>query len=195
MDPRIGQGGVPEWLGQSIRFCSRCGGSLVFGPVEGEERDRLACPACGFIAYVNPRPVVTTLPITEDGEVVLLRRGIPPGYGAWAQPGGFLEIDETVRDGAIRETLEETGLLVEPVALVGLYSRPEAAILVVVYEARIIGGEVRTGPEALEIRSFRPEDIPWPLIAFQTSTWGLRDWVRNARPDISLDALPEGIGA
>src|SRR3972149_4692331 len=90
---------------------SRCGAALRFGSIDGDPRERLACSACGFVAYVNPRLVVTTLPITEGGEVVLLRRGIEPGYGFWAQPGGFLEIDETVREGAIRETLEETGLL------------------------------------------------------------------------------------
>ena len=105
---------VPHWLAASLNYCSRCGESLVFGPQPAETRDRLACPACGLITYVNPRLVVSTLPITEDGQVVLIRRAIEPGYGAWAQPGGFLEIDETATEGAIRETLEETGLLVEP---------------------------------------------------------------------------------
>ena len=102
---RFGPGGVPDWLEPMIRFCSRCGGQLAFGPVADEERDRLACPNCGFVSYVNPRLVVTTLPITDLGEVMLIRRGIQPGQGLWAQPGGFLEIDETVRDAAIRETL------------------------------------------------------------------------------------------
>lgn len=192
--PEIGQGGVPDWLGETIRFCSRCGSALTFGPVHGEDRERLACDSCGFVAYVNPRPVVTTLPVTERGEVVLLRRGIPPGYGAWAQPGGFLEIDETVIEGAVRETLEETGLIVEPGALVGLYSRPEAAILVVVYEARIVGGALRTSVESLELHAFEPEDIPWDEIAFKTTTWGLRDWVRLRRPDLAVDSSSEGIG-
>ena len=68
--------------------------------IEGEDRDRLSCPACGHIAYVNPRLVVTILPITDDGEIVLLRRGIEPGRGLWAQPGGFLEVDETVNQAA-----------------------------------------------------------------------------------------------
>jgi len=111
---RFGRGGVPDWLEPMIRHCSRCGRELGFGPVEGEERDRLACPVCGFVFYVNPRLVVTTLPITDRGEVMLIRRGIEPGFNLWAQPGGFLEIDETVRDAAIRETLEETGLAIEP---------------------------------------------------------------------------------
>ncbi|MFI5262125.1 MAG: NUDIX domain-containing protein, partial [Candidatus Limnocylindrales bacterium] len=119
-DQPRGPGGMPSWMGELLNYCSRCGAELHFGPIDGDHRDRLSCPACGFIAYVNPRLVVTTLPITPAGEVVLLRRGIDPGRGAWAQPGGFLEIDETVREGAIRETLEETGLIVEPEEIVGL---------------------------------------------------------------------------
>ena len=119
--------------------------------------------------------------MTEAGEVVLLRRGIEPGRGLWAQPGGFMEIDETVHEGAIRETLEETGLVVEPGEVVGLYTRPEAAIVVIAFEARIVGGAPTATPEALEVRPFAPEAIPWPEIAFRTSVWALRDWVRRVR--------------
>ena len=148
-ETKLGPGGIPDWLEPNVRFCSRCGTALRFGPIEGEERDRFACQACGFIFYVNPRLVVTTLPITERGEVMLIRRGIAPGYNKWAQPGGFLEIDETVLEAAIRETLEETGLQVEPMRMVGLYSRVEAAVVVVAYEARIVGGEPMTTRESL----------------------------------------------
>ncbi len=178
------RGGVPEWLAATLNFCSRCGGPLTFGPLAGEDRERLACAACGFVAYVNPKLVVTALPVTEAGEVVLLRRGIPPAYGAWAQPGGFMEIDETVHAAAIRETFEETGLLIEPGEIVGIYTRPEAAVVVVAFEARIVGGTATVTPEALEIRTFAPPDIPWEEIAFTTSTWALRDWVRRVRPDL-----------
>ena len=63
----IGSGrGVPSWLAATVRYCSRCGAELRFGPLDGEDRDRLACGACGFVAYVNPRLVVTTLPVTDE---------------------------------------------------------------------------------------------------------------------------------
>jgi ADP-ribose pyrophosphatase YjhB (NUDIX family) len=176
--------GVPAWLAATLNYCSRCGGALRLGRLAHEERERLACAECGFIAYVNPRLVVTTLPITDRGEVVLIRRGIEPGHGLWAQPGGFMEVDETVHEGAVRETLEETGLVVEPGHILGLYSRPEAAIVVVAFEARIVGGQPRPTPEALEVRPFGPEAIPWPEIAFRTTEWALRDWVRRVRPDL-----------
>ena len=119
--------GAPRWLTESLNFCPRCGASLARGRLAGEDRERHHCAACGFIVYLNPRLVVSTLPVTDAGEIVLLRRAIEPGRGAWAQPGGFLEADETAVQGAVRETIEETGLEVEPVRVVGLYSRIQAA--------------------------------------------------------------------
>lgn len=176
--------GVPEWLAASFRHCSRCGGELRLGPVEGDPRNRLACASCGHISYLNPKLVVTTIPVTETGEVILLRRGFEPGLGSWAQPGGFLEVDETPTEGAIRETEEEVGLVVEPIEIIGLYARLEAAVVVLAYEARIVGGELRTSPEALEVQAFAPEAIPWPEIAFRTTWWALVDWLARRRPDI-----------
>ncbi|MBA2757383.1 MAG: NUDIX hydrolase [Chloroflexi bacterium] len=180
--------GVPSWLAANLNFCSSCGGSLRFGSIDGEDRERLACADCGHIAYVNPRLVVTTLPITEAGEIVLLRRGIEPGRGAWAQPGGFLEVDETVNQAAIRETWEETRLIVEPGEIVGLYTRLEAAVVTIAFEARIVGGTAAPTPEALEIQAFAPEVIPWSGVAFKTTTWALRDWLRRRRPDLTPPA-------
>jgi ADP-ribose pyrophosphatase YjhB (NUDIX family) len=184
--PGFGPDGIPEWLEPILRHCTRCGGKLTFGPVTGEERERLVCPDCGQVSYANPRLVVTTLPVTERGEVVLIRRALAPGRGKWAQPGGFLEIDETVHEAAVRETLEETGLTVEPGAIVGLYSRLPAAVVVVAFAARIVAGEPRATTESLETRPFAPDEIPWPEIAFETSVRALRDWVAAVRPDVPV---------
>lgn len=183
--PAAGRG-VPAWLAASLNFCSRCGAPLHLGTLPGEDRERLACARCGYVMYVNLRLVVTTLPVTAADEVMLLRRGIEPGLGLWAQPGGFLEIDETVEAGAAREALEETGLVVEPREIVGLYTRPEAAIVVVAFVAAIVGGAPGPTPEALEVRPFAPEAIPWPELAFRTTEWALRDWVRRVRPGLPL---------
>ncbi|MEO8273246.1 MAG: NUDIX hydrolase [Chloroflexota bacterium] len=176
-------GGTPDWLAAHLLHCPRCGAPLALGPVDGDPRPRLRCEN-GHISYVNPKLVVTTIPVTEAGEVVLLRRGFEPGRGWWAQPGGFLEVDETPTEGAIRETEEEIGLVVEPGEILGLYARLEAAVVVLAYEARIVGGELQTSPEALEVRAFAPEAIPWPEIAFRTTWWALADWLALRRPDL-----------
>ena len=185
-------GGVPSWMAQTLNFCSNCGSALHFGEIEGEDRHRLSCPDCGHIAYVNPRLVVTVFPITDDGRIVLLRRGIEPGRGMWAQPGGFLEVDETVHQAAIRETWEETGLLVEPGEIIGLYTRLEAAVVTLAFEARIVGGTAAPTPEALEIQTFTPEEIPWPGIVFKTTMWALHDWLARRRPDLEPPRIRSG---
>ena len=185
-------GGIPPWLALSINHCANCGGRLELREMGGEERPRLVCPDCGHIAFVNPKLVVSTLPVTEAGEVILLRRGFEPGRGSWAQPGGFLEVDETPSEGAIRETLEEIGLIVVTGEIVGLYSRLEAAVVVLAYEARILGGEMHTTPEALEVRAFAPDAIPWPEIAFRTTWWALVDWLARRHPGVRPPARSVG---
>jgi ADP-ribose pyrophosphatase YjhB (NUDIX family) len=181
--------GAPAWLAPLLRHCSRCGGQLAYGPVAGEERERYHCRECGQVTYVNPRLVSTTLPLTDDGRIVLLRRAIAPGIGTWAQPGGFLEADETVIQGAKRETLEETGLEVEPTDIVGVYPQPRASVVVVVYAAAIVGGEMHPTPEALEVRAFAIDDLPWDELGFVTSLWAVRDYVRSVRPDLDVERL------
>lgn len=185
-------GGVPAWIADSLNFCSRCGSPLVFGAIPGEDRDRLACTACGHVVYVNPRLVVTVFPITDAGEIILIRRGIEPGKGAWAQPGGFLEVDETVHEAAVRETHEETGLLIEPGEIIGLYTRLEASVVTIAFEATIVGGTAAPTPEASEIVAFAPEDIPWSGIAFRTTMFALRDWLAKRRPDVPWPDLVIG---
>ncbi len=188
-------GGTPFWLERMVRYCSRCGTKLEPGIPPGEDRERLHCPACGFIAYVNPRVVVTTLPVTTTGELILIRRGIEPGYGSWAQPGGFLEVDETVGEAAVRETLEETGLLVQPGLLIGLYSRLEAAVVTLVFEAEVLGGQAHACAETLEVRPFAPAEVPWAEIAFKSSYWGIRDWLRLRHPEVDVpQAYPGRVG-
>jgi len=181
--------GAPEWMAPMIRHCARCGGRLTYGPVPGDDRDRYHCTECGHVTYVNPRVVATTLPVTDDGKIVLIRRAIPPGVGTWAQPGGFLEAEETVIQGAVRETLEETGLTVEPVSIVGIYAQPRASVVIVAYEAVITGGEMVITPETLEVQTFAIEELPWAGIGFNTSLWAVRDYVRRVRPDLDVDRL------
>jgi ADP-ribose pyrophosphatase YjhB (NUDIX family) len=88
----------------------------------------------------------------------------------------------------VRETLEETGLVVAPGDIIGLYARLEAAVIVLAYEARVVGGAARASPEALEVRAFAPEAIPWPEIAFRTTWFALVDWLARRRPDLEPPA-------
>ena len=76
--------------------------------------------------YEYPRPALTAdcLVVNPHDEVLLVRRGGQPYKGCWALPGGFMEMDETLEECAVRELHEETGVVVEPrqLQLVGVFS-------------------------------------------------------------------------
>ena len=167
-----------EWpltIGADPRFCPECGEPVTPHVLEHDERPRLVCPR-GHVTWRNPRIVVGTLPV-RDGRVHLVRRSIEPGAGRWSYPGGFLELGEAAQEGARRETEEETQLLVEVGRLIGVYSRPHAGIVTVIFEAPVVGGESLPGVETSEVRGFAPDEIPWDELAFSTTESALRDWV------------------
>ena len=156
-------------------YCLQCGGSLVEQLPPDDDRFRLVCPLCGHIAYSNPKVVVGSLPVV-DGKVLLLRRGIEPSYGMWTYPGGFLEMDESAEEGASREAREELNIGVGRLRLLGVYSRPSAGVVTIVYLSDLIEGEPQTTHEALETGFFGPDEIPWEELAFPTTVSALRDW-------------------
>jgi ADP-ribose pyrophosphatase YjhB (NUDIX family) len=151
------------------RFCPRCG-----RPAEVTFPRRIACPHCGYAAYYNPKPVAAAIPIDGEGRVILLRRGFEPGRGLWTFPGGFVDLGESVEEAARRETDEELGIPVELGPLVGVYSRADDRVVLIVYRARAIG-RPRTTPEAVEVRSFASSEIPWDELAFWSTELALRD--------------------
>lgn len=159
-------------------FCMQCGSLLEERVPAGDDRPRLACPSCGYIAYVNPKVVVGTLPIV-DGKALLLRRAIEPRLGCWTYPGGFLEMGESAEEGACREAEEELGVSVGRLRLLGVYSRPAAGIVTIVYLADLVDGTPSPTAEALEAAFFGPEEVPWDELAFPTTVSALRDWVSS----------------
>jgi ADP-ribose pyrophosphatase YjhB (NUDIX family) len=156
---------------EDVRFCPRCG-------AEADVRfpRSIACPHCGYGAYFNPKPVACAIPRTDDGRVVLMRRATEPGRGRWTMPGGFVDLGESVEDAAVRECREELAIAIELTSLIGVYSRAEDRIVVVVYGARARGTPQPT-EEALEVRAFVPSDIPWPDLAFWSDERALRDYL------------------
>lgn len=116
---------------------------------------------------------------SKRGRVILLRRAIEPALGAWTYPAGYMELGETVEEAARRETREEICACLGPLGPPKIYSYPDASVVTVVYAARILGGRPRPGLEALEVRSFAPEEIPWGDLAFRSTYHALRDWVAS----------------
>ncbi len=156
------------------RFCPRCGRAA-----EVDFPRRICCPHCGYAAYYNPKPVAAAIPVDDHGRLILLRRGFDPGQGLWTFPGGFVDLGESVPEAAVRETDEELGLAIELQTLVGVYSRRQDRVVLIVYRARAIG-RPQTTPEAVEVRAFAPADIPWNELAFWSTERALRDVLAQA---------------
>jgi ADP-ribose pyrophosphatase YjhB (NUDIX family) len=171
-----GQSAVPT-TEPPYRHCPACGGLLEPRLLKAGDPERLVCRACGFVFYLDPKVAVGTIVRTEDDRIVLVRRAIEPGYGLWVFPGGYVDRGETVTDAALRETREEAGLDVRLDGLVNIYSYPGRPIIIIVYTASILGGELRIDEESLEARLFTPEDIPWTDLAFVSTRDALKDYM------------------
>ena len=157
------------------KFCPHCAGRLA--PKITDERERLVCRECGFIFYINPKVAAGAL-IEVEGRVVLVRRGIEPHVGYWTLPAGFTEYGETIEETAIRECREETGLKIELDDLLGVYSVNSdfyGHLVLVLYSAHVVGGELIAGDDASEAGLFAPTELPTDM-AFQAHCQALRDW-------------------
>jgi len=163
--------------GEDLQYCPRCGAPLAVRLIPTEDRPRLTCDR-GHILYVNPKLIIGVIP-ERQGRILLLRRAIEPRYGYWTFPGGFMEIDESVEECAAREAHEETGVHVRVLDLVGVYSRPGPGIVSIVFRGRVATGRPQAGREALETRWFRPEEIPWDELAYETTRWALSAWMES----------------
>jgi 8-oxo-dGTP diphosphatase len=161
-----------------FRFCHRCGAALLLRRLKPGEPERLVCAGCGFILFLDPKLAAGTI-CPLDGGIVLVRRGIEPAYGKWVIPGGYVDRGEAVAAAAIRETLEEASLEVAIRDLVNVYSYPGNPVVVVVYLAQVLGGQLRAGDEALEARVFPPTALPWEELAFSSTGEALRDYLRR----------------
>jgi ADP-ribose pyrophosphatase YjhB (NUDIX family) len=164
----------------AIRFCPLCGARLERRPVGPDRRLEMVCVGCGFVYFLGQKVVACTIAMAED-RILLTRRAITPAHGKWTFPGGYVEWGEPVETAAIRETYEETGLTVDLRGLVGVYSYPATPMVIVVYEARVMGGRITLCHENDRVEWVERDQIPWDELAFPSTTAALRDFLA-ARP-------------
>lgn len=150
-------------------------GPVVRAIPEGDDRERMVCPDCGFINYENPKVVVGSVAQWQD-RILLCRRAIPPRKGFWTLPAGYLEVNETTAEGAAREAREEACADIEIEAVLAVYSIPRISQVQVIYRARLASPDIAAGPESAEVGLFGWDEIPWDDIAFPSVRWALRHY-------------------
>ena len=159
------------------RFCPTCAGALEARLLKAGDPERLVCTRCGQVIYLDPKVAVGTIIRADDDRLVLVRRAIEPGYGLWVFPGGYVDRGEEVTSAAVREAREEAGLDVELERLVNIYSYAHRSLIVIVYAARVIGGDLCVDEECLEARLFSRDEVPWRQLAFHSTTQALREYL------------------
>lgn len=170
-----------------FQYCPSCRTALV--PRLHGGRERLACPACEFVYWRNPVPVVAGI-VERAGRIVLVRSlGRPPTwYGLVA---GFLESGETPEDAVVREVVEELGIEATRGAFIGSYPFERLNQIIFVYHVRGGSGAIRLAADELAgYREIPIEKIrPWP----QGTGPGLRDWLatRGFHPPMADFGTPQ----
>ncbi|MBI4346978.1 MAG: NUDIX domain-containing protein [Elusimicrobia bacterium] len=157
------------------RFCASCGTALVARPIGGRQRGQ--CPACSWVAWEPPVPVVIALAATPDGDILYARYPSWPD-GHWGLIGGYIEQGETAEQAAVREVFEESGLkATDPHVVASAQWRGELLVFVTV---KIDGHPVSPSgaPEIVELGQADPTRIP----AVHPSHDFLAIWVRSRPP-------------
>ena len=155
----------------------RPGGARPKGPSvravpEGDNRERLMCPDCGFVQYDNPKVVVGSVVLWGE-RILLCKRAINPRLGYWTLPAGYLELNETTTEGALREAFEEARARIALDGLLAVYNIPRLSQVQLIYRARLVSPEVSAGHETEAVGLFAWEEIPWPDLAFPSVRWAL----------------------
>ena len=147
------------------------------------------CDRCAWRWYANPKPAAAVLLERTEGdagepEILLLKRAVEPGLGGWDLPAGYLDPGESFEMAARRETLEESGIEVELLGLIGVYHSPPANAVTAVFRARALS------QDALVRLDFESTDHAWvprsdvrawlPRLAFASMSAAVVDWVTQA---------------
>ena len=161
-----------------MNFCSDCGAKVTLTTPSDDNRARHVCDECDMVHYSNPKNV--TGAILYKGEKILLcKRAIEPRYGLWTLPAGFMENEETVKQGAARETFEEAQAKAVSLDLFGMFSLPHISQVYMMYVGELESDAYGAGPESLEVELFEPNDIPWDDLAFPVVKYCLEKYLKD----------------
>lgn len=155
-------------------YCQRCGGAMAMVARYGGLRP--VCHACGFVHFANPR--VAAVVFIADGErILLVKRDVAPERGGWALAAGFVELGEAPEAAARREMKEETGLDVVVERMLDLSFNEADKVIVILYQARVVGGVLAGGDDVEEARWFTRDQLP--VLAFESTRRAVAAWLEG----------------
>jgi ADP-ribose pyrophosphatase YjhB (NUDIX family) len=163
-----------------MKYCTHCGQKLVRQIPADESVVRAVCSACDAVHYENPK-IITACIVNWQGQVLLCRRAIEPRVGSWTLPAGYMELNETMEQAALREAREETGANIRLDALYSVFDIEHINQVYITYRGTMTSADIVVGSECLEVRLFDPEDIPWDNLFYPA----IEDLLRRYRDDLA----------
>ena len=160
-----------------MNYCSACGATVSKKIPDGDDHERWVCDACHRIHYQNPLIVVGAV-VEHEGKILLCKRAIEPRYGYWTVPAGFMELGESLAQGAARETLEEACAEIEIGPLFASVDVIDAGQVHFFFTGKLKGG-YGAGAESLETELVAPEDSPWEEIAFPSVRFAMEKYLED----------------
>ena len=164
-----------------MKFCTECGQRLVKKVPPGDSLERSVCVSCDSVHYQNPR-IITGCIAHWQGEVLLCRRAIEPRTGCWTLPAGYMENDETMEQGALREAREETGADIRLDTLYSVFDIKAINQVYIIYRGVLLGPDLTAGPECSDVRLFHPGEIPWDNLFYPA----IGDLLQRYTDDLAL---------
>ena len=153
-----------------MRYCSKCGSDKIEFKIPADDNlKRYCCSACDSIFYTNPNIIVGTLCV-KGGQVLLCKRNIEPRFGFWTLPAGFMENAETLQEGALRETKEETQVTPKIISPYTAFSLTHISQVHFFYLADLNNEKFGPTPESTAVELFDEQSVPWDQMAFPTVT-------------------------
>lgn len=145
------------------KFCPACGLGLIL--IHDGDQIRPHCNDCQRFYYHNPAPAACCFIARGKDELLFAQRAVEPCKGEWTLPGGFVELEETTEEAALRELLEETNLRGTKARLLGASTKQSpthGGILVLGYIIDDWEGEetMRPDSDALDLRFFSKAERP-----------------------------------
>jgi ADP-ribose pyrophosphatase YjhB (NUDIX family) len=151
----------------NLNYCPDCGAGLERHRVAGEPRNHWYCSRCKASHYDHPMVVVTCF-VASGKRLLWIQRELEPQRGLWAIPGGFLEQNETLAEGAARELQEEAGVVIPPRQL-QLYMTGTITFInqiYVAFRATVETDYSLPGIESRDCRYFSRDECPWDRVAY-----------------------------